>query len=183
MVQQLSLFQDLSSLPPVDYFPDFLTNEEAYALFKHMKQLKWSQNQIKMMGKWLDLPRLETMCGEPGIKYTYSGSVELIAHPWTHELTLLKDKVEALTGYSFQVVIGNYYQNGADYIGWHSDNEPSMGANAPIASISLGAMRKFQIRQKAKGSKIYDYWLENGSLLLMHPGCQGTLPAPVTKKS
>ncbi|MHC0067959.1 alpha-ketoglutarate-dependent dioxygenase AlkB [Nostoc sp. UIC 10890] len=54
----------------------------------------------------------------------------------------------------------------------HADNEASMGFNPAIASISLGSCRKFQI--KPRNGKPTDFWLEHGSLLVMHPGCQST---------
>jgi alkylated DNA repair dioxygenase AlkB len=77
-----------------------------------------------------------------------------------------------LTGYKFRIVIGNQYRSGQDSIGWHSDNEPSMGFNPAIASVSLGSVRKFQI--KPRNGKPTDFWLEHGSLLIMHPGSQST---------
>ncbi|WP_339378070.1 alpha-ketoglutarate-dependent dioxygenase AlkB [Calothrix sp. NIES-2100] len=72
--------------------------------------------------------------------------------------------------------------SGQDSIGWHADNEQSMGHNPAIASVSLGAERKFQI--KPIGGKPTDFWLEHGSLLIMHPACQATHlhQVPKTKK-
>ncbi|WP_231971835.1 alpha-ketoglutarate-dependent dioxygenase AlkB family protein [Nostoc sp. NIES-3756] len=78
----------------------------------------------------------------------------------------------ARTFYLRRIVIGNQYRTGQDSIGWHADNEESMGVNPAIASISLGAVRKFQI--KPISGRPTDFWLEHGSLLLMHPGCQST---------
>ncbi|MCG6138921.1 MAG: alpha-ketoglutarate-dependent dioxygenase AlkB, partial [Nostoc sp. LLA-1] len=80
--------------------------------------------------------------------------------------------ITALTGYNFRIVIGNQYRTGMDSIGWHSDNEESMGLNPAIASVSLGSVRKFQI--KPRNGRPTDFWLEHGSLLVMHPGCQST---------
>ncbi|WP_228038635.1 alpha-ketoglutarate-dependent dioxygenase AlkB [Nostoc sp. LEGE 12450] len=82
------------------------------------------------------------------------------------------DQITALTGYKFRIVIGNQYRTGMDSIGWHADNEKSMGYEPAIASVSLGSCRKFQI--KPRNGKPTDFWLEHGSLLVMHPGCQST---------
>jgi alkylated DNA repair dioxygenase AlkB len=125
-----------------------------------------------MVGKIIPVPRLECIYGDKGCDYLYSKSVFLKPLPWTEPLAQLRDKITAATGYNFRIVIGNQYRSSQDSIGWHSDNEPSMGINPAIASVSLGAARKFQIKPIA--GKPTDFWLEHGSLLVMHPGCQST---------
>ncbi|MEH2034054.1 MAG: alpha-ketoglutarate-dependent dioxygenase AlkB [Nostoc sp.] len=171
MMQQLTLFDILVTLP-VEYYPGFLHSSESEDLYNHCKTLAWQQNEIKMLGKPLQVPRLECMYGKSGASYLYSNSVNLDAHPWTPELLSLRDRITAFCDHEFDIVIGNRYRNGQDSIGWHSDDEPSMGYRPAIASISLGACRKFSIKPKAKGSKATHFWLEHGSLLLMLPGCQ-----------
>lgn len=157
----------------MDYIPGFLNKEEADLLLGHCQGLDWQQNQIRMLGKQMQVPRLETIYGDKGCDYLYSGSVLLQPKPWTEELGDVLERIESHTGHKFNIVIGNLYRNGQDSIGWHSDSEPSMGHNPAIASLSLGASRKFQIRPK-KGGAIADYWLEHGSLISMRPGCQQT---------
>lgn len=170
-MQQLALFE-MSTTLPVEYHSGFLSKLEADALLSHCKCLVWQQNQIKMLGKPMQVPRLECMYGVAGAKYLYSGSVNLEARPWTDELLSLRDRITQKFGYEFDIVIGNLYRNGKDSIGWHSDDEPSMGLKPAIASISLGTCRKFSVKSKIKGSKATHFWLEHGSLLLMLPGCQ-----------
>jgi alkylated DNA repair dioxygenase AlkB len=170
-MQQLSLFNMPVTLP-VEYYPGFLSKQETSDLLYHCKSLAWQQNEIRMLGKPLPVPRLECMYGKEGASYLYSGSVTLEALPWTDELLKLRDRITAFCDYQFDIVIGNRYRNGQDSIGWHSDDEPSMGYRPAIASISLGACRKFSVKSKVKGSKSTHFWLEHGSLLLMLPGCQ-----------
>jgi alkylated DNA repair dioxygenase AlkB len=134
-----------------------------------------------MLGKTMPVPRLECMYGDEGRDYLYSKSVLLKPLAWTEELAGLRDRITAVTGYSFRIVIGNQYRSGQDSIGWHADNEPSMGLDPAIASVSLGAVRKFQI--KVIGGKPTDFWLEHGSLLVMYPGCQSTHLHQVPKTS
>ncbi len=164
---------------PVEYHPEFLSKPEADVLFAHCQSLAWQQNEIKMLGKTMPVPRMECMYGEEGASYLYSGSVILEAHPWTPELLYVCDRITIKTGFEFDIVIGNRYRNGQDSIGWHSDDESSMGyrpampaAGCANASISLGACRKFSVKSKVKESKATHFWLEHGSLLLMLPGCQ-----------
>lgn len=144
-----------------------------------------------MLGKVLAVPRLETIYGDAGCDYLYSGQVLLQPRPWMPELQAVRLKVEEKTNSSFNIVIGNFYRNGQDSIGWHSDNEPSMGVRPCIASISLGVARKFSLKARVKkrysisrdhghiwgtlppeNPKPVHYWLEHGSLLIMLPGCQ-----------
>ncbi|MBD2206435.1 alpha-ketoglutarate-dependent dioxygenase AlkB [Calothrix sp. FACHB-1219] len=181
-MKQMSLFNEPTPALPVSYYPEFLSKQEANELYQHCLGLQWQQNQIKMVGKTLLVPRLECIYGDEGCEYLYSKSVLLKPLPWTSSLAQLRDRITALSGYKFNIVIGNQYRSGQDSIGWHADNESSMGLNPAIASVSLGAERKFQI--KPIGGKPTDFWLEHGSLLIMHPGCQSTHlhQVPKTKK-
>lgn len=182
---QLSLFElEQPPQPPVTYIPSFLSKEDADLLLAHcLNDLRWQQNHIRMLGKLLQVPRLETICGDEGCDYLYSGQVLLSPHPWTTALDLLRVDIEQSFGYKYNIVIGSWYRDGNDSIGWHSDSEPSMGISPAIASISLGATRKFQIKPK-KGGEITSYQLGHGDLVIMHPGCQQTWvhQVPKTKK-
>lgn len=171
-MKQMSLFDESTTVLPVSYYPEFLTLAEADELYQHCQELQWKQNQIRMLGKTMPVPRLECIYGDEGCDYLYSKSVLLKPLPWTSSLAQLRDRITAATGYSFRIVIGNQYRSGQDSIGWHNDSEASMGLNPAIASISLGSVRKFQI--KPIEGKPTDFWLEHGSLLVMLPGCQTT---------
>ncbi|MDZ8135811.1 MAG: alpha-ketoglutarate-dependent dioxygenase AlkB [Nostoc sp. DedQUE04] len=171
-MQQLTLFSESVPLLPAIYYPDFLSLEQANQLYQHCLKLEWQQNQIRIAGKTMPVPRLECIYGDAGCDYLYSNSVFLKPLWWTEALQVMRDRITALTGYKFRIVIGNQYRSGQDSIGWHADNEPLMGSNPAIASVSLGSCRKFQI--KPRNGKPTDFWLEHGSLLVMHPGCQST---------
>lgn len=171
-MQQLTLFEESTPTLPVSYYPNFLSLQQANELYQHCLQLEWQQNYIKMVGKIIPVPRLECIYGDKGCDYLYSNSIFLKPLPWTDSLAQLRDRITAMTGYEFRIVIGNQYRSGQDSIGWHSDNESSMWINPAIASVSLGAVRKFQIKPIA--GKSTDFWLEHRSLLIMHPGCQST---------
>ncbi len=181
-MQQLNLFEKPTLDLPVTYYPNFLTIEEANELYQHCEQLEWQQNQIRIVGKIMSVPRLECIYGDKGCEYLYSNSVLLKPLPWTDKLAQLRDRIITMTGYQFNIVLANQYRNGQDSMGWHADNEKSMGVEPAIASLSLGSVRKFHI--KPIGGKPTDFWLEHGSLLIMHPGCQSTHlhQVPKTKK-
>lgn len=168
-MQQLLSSRDTN--PPIEYIPDFLTPSQALELYNHCETLAWRQNKIKIIGKTIPVPRLECMYGDEGCDYVYSKSVLLQPIAWTPELQQLRLHIESSTGYRFHIVLCNRYRDGRDSNGWHADNEKSMGKSPAIASITLGQKRKFQMRQGKKGKPV-DIWLEHGSLLVMHPGCQ-----------
>ncbi|MDF5718206.1 MAG: alpha-ketoglutarate-dependent dioxygenase AlkB [Rhizonema sp. NSF051] len=126
-MQQLSLFTKIDA--PVQYIPSFLSKEDADSLLLHCLQLEWQQNQIKMLGKLLQVPRLETIYGDEGCDYLYSKSVLLTPRPWTAALDFLRQNIEHVTGYRFNIVIGNLYRDGSDSIGWHSDADYQWESN------------------------------------------------------
>ncbi|MBN3951916.1 MAG: alpha-ketoglutarate-dependent dioxygenase AlkB [Nostoc sp. NMS7] len=161
-MQQLTLF-DIPTTLPIEYHPGFLHSTKADALLTHCKALAWQQNEIRMLGKPLQVPRLECMYGVPGASYLYSNSVTLDALPWTPELLNLRDRITAFCGHFFDIVIGNRYRNGQDSIGWHSDDEPSMGYRPAIASISLGCDRDekyFHSRSYLVPHRKFGEWFE-----------------------
>ncbi|MCC5664869.1 alpha-ketoglutarate-dependent dioxygenase AlkB [Nostoc sp. CHAB 5784] len=171
-MQQLTLFPESAPTLPINYYPEFLNKEEANELYQHCQGLQWQQNTIRMLGKTMPVPRLECIYGDEGCDYLYSKSVLLKPLPWTSSLAQVRQRITDVTGYNFRIVIGNQYRSGQNSIGWHNDSEASMGFNPAIASVSLGSVRKFQI--KPIGGKPTDFWLEHGSLLVMLPGCQST---------
>lgn len=175
---QLSLLAPINS--PINYFPNFLSTQEADSLFSQSQHLTWQQNQITMLGKSITVPRLETIYGEQGCDYLYSRSVLLQPKPWTDWLLWLKEKIEITTQHRYHIANAkrgasnrNRYRDQRDSISWHSDDEPTMGKNPAIASVSLGVTRRFSLKSKQDGS-IQHFDLEHGSLLLMRPGCQST---------
>ena len=65
----------------------------------------------------------------------------------------------------------NLYHNGNEGISWHSDDEKSLKENSTIASLSLGAERKFSFKHKLSKETI-SLVLEHGSLLIMKDATQ-----------
>ena len=97
--------------------------------------------------------------------YTYSG-IKHEAKIWTPELAFVKKRIEKFVNVQFNSVLANLYRDGSDSNGWHSDNEKELGENPIIASLSLGANRKFKMRNNQNGENL-DLYLSNGSLLIM----------------
>lgn len=147
------------------YSTGFVNAVNADALMKHCNQVfPWEQSTISIFGKRVQIPRLNAWYGDQ--PYRYSGTF-FEAREWTAELSSLKAEIEARSNLPFNSVLCNWYRDGKDCVGWHSDNEKMLGANPQIASISLGATRRFVLRNKEDKNRKVTLHLENGSLLLM----------------
>jgi alkylated DNA repair dioxygenase AlkB len=118
-----------------------------------------------LFGKTYATPRLESLHVIEGKTYHYSGNT-LISHPFTEDLEDIKNKIELVSGESFNCVLANLYRDGKDSNGWHADNEKELGINPVIASISLGAERRFDLKHTASGAS-KQLILPHGSLLIM----------------
>lgn len=130
-------------------------------------QTGWGQGEIKLYGRLHREPRLTAWHGDAGKSYSYSGLV-LHPQPWTPLLLEVKDRVDRTAQTSFNSVLLNLYRDGRDSNGWHQDNEPELGRNPVIASVSFGATRRFQMRHKfRKDLPKVEIDLDDGSLLLM----------------
>ena len=60
------------------------------------------------------------------------------------------------------------YRDGKDSMSWHSDDEPELGNNPTIASVSFGATRRFLLKHKSnRDLDKVEISLTHGSLLIM----------------
>lgn len=128
--------------------------------------IDWQQEEILIFGERKRVPRLVAWHGDPGTAYTYSGT----AHeplPWMPELLRVRQRVEELTGYRYNSVLLNLYRDGRDGMGWHADDEPELGREPAIASVSLGATRRFKLRDRRSRVAATPLDLAHGDLLLM----------------
>lgn len=128
------------------------------------RDIPWEQRSIRIRGREIPQPRLVSWHGEAA--YAYSG-LKLTLNPWTPTLLALRDRVQEITGATYNSVLLNLYRNGRDSIGFHSDDEPELGPEPTIASISLGDSRTFAFKRKDGTGKRINLELEQGSLLVM----------------
>jgi len=137
------------------------STEEVFARLR--AETPWRQDSIVLFGKRHLQPRLTAWYGDAS--YTYSG-LRLDPLPWTPLLAELRQAVEHACGRSFNSVLLNYYRNERDSMGMHSDDEPELGPEPAIASLSFGATRSFVLRHK-RNKRTLKLALDDGSLLLM----------------
>ncbi len=165
------------------WIPGWMATTEADKMLKALiSELAWAQGEVRMFGKWLPEPRLSAWYGDPGKAYTYAGKRQQPLE-WTPLLAALRSRVEVASGARFNSVLANRYRHGQDSMGWHSDDEPELGPNPVIASLSLGAERPFDFRQKHNRKEKQRLILHHGSLLVMRGSTQAQWQHQLPKRS
>lgn len=165
-----------SNLVPKDgelfYHPEFFehsSDRQSYEALK--KNIDWKQEGMKIFGKYVPFPRLTAWYGDAGKVYTYSGLANTPL-PFSDFLNSIKHRVESKVDSPFNCALLNYYKDGLDSMGWHSDDEKELGCNPVIASVSFGGTRQFQLKHKLDKDCKLSLKLENGSLLVMKGSLQ-----------
>jgi alkylated DNA repair dioxygenase AlkB len=150
----------------VNYFGPVLTPKLADHFYhKLLNTIDWKNDEARIFGKQYITKRKVAWYGDLSYSYAYS-NVSKVALPWTQDLLELKKVVEDTSGFTYNSCLLNLYHSGDEAMGWHSDDEKSLGKNSCIASLSLGAERKFSFKHKNSGQTV-SLNLEHGSLLLM----------------
>lgn len=158
----LDLRDGEARLWPAAFAPD-----EASRLFEALRAgIHWRQEEILIFGQHRRVPRLVAWHGDPGASYVYSGT-DHHPEPWTADLEHIRRRVSDLSGADFNAVLLNLYRDGRDGMGWHADDELELGRNPVIASVSLGAARRFCLRHRRHRDLKLDLVLPHGSLLVM----------------
>lgn len=147
------------------YDREWLAPGEAdQALETLLEELDYEARELVVFGKRVMQPRLMGWAGELG--YRYSGQV-LEPRPFHPLLATWGERLSAECGVPFNHVVINYYRNGHDNVGMHADDEPELGYEPVIASVSLGVTRKFVLQHKKNRKRKRHIRLQHGSLLVM----------------
>ena len=179
MINQPDLFDNTSSSSTRQFI---LNDDGQVILYEHFFDIKeserflkiltdeieWKQEYIKFYGKSIPIPRLTAWYGDKS--YTYSG-ITMNSKAWHPLLLDIKTKIESVYDRAFNSVLLNYYRDGKDSVSWHADDEPELGENPIISSVSFGGKRKFSLKHKnpehPNHKQLINIDLTHGSLLLM----------------
>ena len=148
----------------VQLYEAALAEADAARLFAQLMALTpWRQEIATVMGRRVPIPRLTAWHGAAG--YVYSG-IRMDPAPWNQPLLEIKAVAEACAGQAFNSVLLNLYRDGRDSVSWHADNEPGLGRDPVIGSVSLGATRCFQMKHRRRDERLA-LDLPSGSCLVM----------------
>lgn len=128
--------------------------------------ISWKQDNIKLYGKTMPLPRLTAWYGDSGKSYSYAG-ISSEPNEWNKGLLYLKQETERCAGIEFNSVLLNWYRDGEDYLNWHADDEKELGVNPVIGSVNFGETRDFLLRRNSDPSQKIAVPLKHGTLLVM----------------
>lgn len=155
----------------VEYYPHWLSAKHALDLYRYFSaNLAWEQPTIRMYGQERKIPRLQAWYGDANTQYEYS-KLKMEPLAWDPRLEKMKQACEQTCKVAFNSVLANYYRNGQDSMGMHADNEPELGPEPIIASVSLGQARRFTFKHNLT-KETQKIQLEPGSLLIMKGGTQ-----------
>jgi len=153
---------------------DGITNNHGVFLYKidadfyyqnFFETIPWEHDQAIIFGKIITTKRKVAWFGDEEFDYTYS-KITKKANIWTNELLALKQFVEKESKETYNSCLLNLYHSGEEGMAYHSDGEKMLKKNGAIASVSLGATRKFSFKHKENKHRV-DVILEHGSLLVM----------------
>ncbi len=148
------------------YFGPILTEEQnSYYWEELLHKIEWANEKVVMFGKEITTKRKVAFYADESIEYTYSNKTKK-GLPWTTSLLSIRELVSKHTHQSYNACLLNLYHDGEEGMGWHSDDEREIVPNSSIASLSIGAERKFSFKHKAT-KETQSLLLQNGSLLEM----------------
>jgi alkylated DNA repair dioxygenase AlkB len=163
-------FDPMTNLLPfdghADYYGQVMAPQQAeHYLGRMLTTIEWRNDEAVIFGRHIITKRKVAWYGDDGFFYTYS-NITRQALQWTPELMALKALTEKLTGTHYNSCLLNLYHTGDEGMAWHGDDEKELEPNGAIASLSLGAERRFLLRHR-QSKQTVEVMLAAGSLLVM----------------
>lgn len=164
----------------VDYGPIFEAQEAAEIFARLLDEIPWKHDTAFIYGKHIVTKRKVAWFADSDFDYNYSNTTRK-SSSWTPLLIELKSRVNSACGYDYNSVLLNLYSDGSEGMSWHSDDEKGLGNKPNIASLSFGAIRRFDIRHKQTGETIH-IPLDPGRLIVMKDQSQSHWKHQVPKQ-
>lgn len=163
-----TVFIDYANKASIRLQRQWLKKTEADSLYQELSQLNWRAETVVVFGKTHTVSRKTYSMADAHVgPYTYAGKTEIPA-PFLPSVASIRQRLATELGTPFNFVLINYYPDGESSMGWHADSENQIVKNSAIASLSVGAMRRFDVRKKdATRGYAYQVDLGHGTLLVM----------------
>jgi len=153
------------------YYGKIISEELLHYYYAELlNKIEWNNEVVVMFGKEITTKRKVAFYSDANIQYRYAQKTK-IGIPWTSTLFEIKSIAESYTKVQYNACLLNLYHDGNESMGWHADNEIEIIPNSSIASLSLGAARKFSFKNRNTKETI-SLQLETGSLLEMKGAIQ-----------
>jgi alkylated DNA repair dioxygenase AlkB len=168
-------------------FENVFTSQESFFYLNEMiSSVCWQEESIFIFGRLIQQPRLISFQGNTGVAYTYSKKKHEAVY-WTKCVKQVLEKTiiylqQKNLKFEFNSCLCNFYRNGNDSMGWHADNEPELGQKPVLISVSFGAERYLNLRNKGENKISNKILLTNGSVLVMFPSFQNVYEHSISKK-
>jgi alkylated DNA repair dioxygenase AlkB len=123
------------------------------------------RGEYRVRGRTTELPRWQQAYMRA---YEFSGTAHA-ALPLPAQLSPYLQWANSLGHGPFNGALINWYRDGEDYIGAHSDDTTQLVAGSPVVSISLGAARVFTVRDAATRGRALkrDFLMPDRSFIVM----------------
>lgn len=168
----------------IELWPRLIQDHDRW-MTRLLDELALEVETYRIAGRTVSSPRLVGWYGDSETEYTYSGSRH-VPQPWTPGMIDIRGRIETTTELRFNAVLANLYRDGRDGMGWHADAEPQIGPSSQdrwIASLSLGASRRFVLRHRRRRDDQLELELGEGDLLVMRGTTQSNYRHAVPKTS
>ncbi|WWD16042.1 hypothetical protein CI109_100467 [Kwoniella shandongensis] len=152
-----------------------------------LESLPWYRVKYMVRGININTPRFTTVFGKDSTDIPWGGYMKCRPRAIPEILLKLMQKVEEVTGSTFNFALVNYYSSGNDSISYHSDSESFLGPNPTIASLSLGCPRDFFLRHREYKSHtppvpVEKFVLHDGDMVVMRGKTQHEWEHSVPKR-
>ena len=124
-----------------------------------------------------DAPRDECFMSKDSASYTYGKGYTrtYLSVPLDKNVESIMLEINRMFKSEYNVCFLNWYKDGHQHLGWHSDDSVEMDINHPIAVVSFGATRDIWVKEKSYKGVIPEkdkYPLNDGSIFIMPTGYQ-----------
>jgi alkylated DNA repair dioxygenase AlkB len=161
---------NLQNILPKDgevyYFGKILEERLSHDYFEYLlNNIQWQNDRVVIYSKEIVTARKIAWFANGGESFEYSGKIRL-ASKWNNFLIHIKQQVEEISNFEFNSCLLNLYHSGDEGMSWHTDKTKEFSVSTTIATLSLGACRRFDFRH-IQTKETVSLFLEAGSLMIM----------------